>query len=49
MIIKEVLTNQVGDVILDLPFGEYNITIKKSGFESIEFNQVIAATGNSII
>ena len=48
-IIKEVLTNQVGDVILDLPFGEYNITIKKSGFESIEFNQVIAATGNSII
>ncbi len=48
-IIKEVLTNHAGEVVLDLPFGEYNITIKKSGFESIEFNHVIAATGNSII
>ena len=48
-IIKEVLTNQAGEVVLDLPFGEYNITIKKSGFESIEFNQVIAAIGNSIV
>lgn len=48
-IIKEVLTNQSGEVIIDLPFGEYNITIKKSGFVSIEFNQAIVATGNSII
>lgn len=48
-IIKEVITNQAGEVILDLPFGEYNITIKKSGFISIEFNQVIVASGNSII
>ena len=47
--IKEVVSDINGQLVVSVPIGDYNISIKKSGFKPLEFKQTIGAAGNIIV